>query len=478
MKLFNNFLEEEKQEEPVKIEDLHIVILGKGDQEGTFANLIQDATKKIGMKSTMVEVDEAFISSKDIEIGEVIIRNIDGEDKDITLNIENTIIFVRAGALHSLTAQALVSSLQTVGFFLINDLESMLLCDNKMSNAITMERGNVNIPKTSIVNNVKSIEEAHKNIGGKFPVIIKTLTGTQGVGVSKVNDMSSLVSVCQSLWKFNADVLLQEYLELKSDVRTLLVNGKVIGSAERVKQDSDEFRNNVHLGAKTIPYKLSPEEKQLVISAARATRCSYCGVDHAKVGDQLYVLEVNGSPGIRSHFMGYDLETGESTRKISDIEVLTDVLLFFTEEKRRRPLMRQEVGYIESIVLDGMEENPIRAKFDTGNSASATMLHVDNMEIKGDTVIWQKNGNKFRSKILYISEPKRGLKDFDRRPVIEHGITFNNRKYTVELGLSEKDTASEMLVNRKLMTKFNISVHPNKLFVVSDVALKNDDSDH
>jgi len=290
--------------------------------------------------------------------------------------------------------------------------------------------------------------------------------------------MSSLVSVCQSLWKFNADVLLQEYLELKSDVRTLLVNGKVIGSAERVKQDSDEFRNNVHLGAKTIPYKLSPEEKQLVISAARATRCSYCGVDHAKVGDQLYVLEVNGSPGIRSHFMGYDLETGESTRKISDIEVLTDVLLFFTEEKRRRPLMRQEVGYIESIVLDGMEENPIRAKFDTGNSASATMLHVDNMEIKGDTVIWQKNGNKFRSKILYISEPKRGLKDFDRRPVIEHGITFNNRKYTVELGLSEKDTASEMLVNRKLMTKFNISVHPNKLFVVSDVALKNDDSDH
>jgi hypothetical protein len=95
--------------------------------------------------------------------------------------------------------------------------------------------------------------------------------------------------------------------------------------------------------------------------------------------------------------MGYDLETGESTRKISDIEVLTDVLLFFTEEKRRRPLMRQEVGYIESIILDGMEENPIRAKFDTGNSASATMLHVDNMEIKGDTVIWQKNGNRGQS---------------------------------------------------------------------------------
>ena len=47
-----------------------------------------------------------------------------------------------------------------------------------------------------MISNVKSIETAHKKIGGKFPVIIKTLTGTQGVGVSKVNDMASLVSVC------------------------------------------------------------------------------------------------------------------------------------------------------------------------------------------------------------------------------------------------------------------------------------------
>src|SRR5210317_313725 len=477
MKLFNNFLEEEKQEEPVKIEDLHIVILGKGDQEGTFADLIQDSTKKIGMKSTMVEVDEAFISSKDIEIGEVTIRNIDGEDEDITLNIENTIIFVRAGALHSLTAQALVSSLQTVGFFLINDLESMLLCDNKMSNAITMERGNVNIPKTSIVNNVKSIEEAHKNIGGKFPVIIKTLTGTQGVGVSKVNDMASLVSVCQSLWKFNADLLIQEYFELKSDIRTLVVNNRIIGSAERIKVNDKEFRNNVHLGADTRPYQLSNIEKELVINASRSVGASYCGVDHCKVGKDFYVLEVNGSPGIRSHFMGYDKDNNPS-QKLTDQQTLEEIIKVYSHERQRRPMMRQEVGYIESIVFDGMEKNPVRAKFDTGNSAFASMLHVDSMKIKGDKVTWKKNGYTFESDIIDISEPRRGLEPFDKRPVIEHGITFNNKKYTIEVGLTEKDTASEMLVNRKLMTQLRVSVHPNQLLLVSNVAIRNDDNDH
>jgi hypothetical protein len=347
-----------------------------------------------------------------------------------------------------------------------------------LSNIIALERNNIPVPRTSIINNVKSIEQAHQNIGGKFPVIIKTLKGTQGVGVSKVNDMSSLISVAQSLWKFNADLLIQEYFDLKSDIRTLLVDGKIVGSAERVKVSKNEFRNNVHLGAKTLPYILSEKEKQLVINAARATGAAYCGVDHCKVGKDFYILEVNGSPGIRSHFMGYNMEDGTHTKKITDKQILDIILNWFSQERRRRPFMRYEVGYIESIILDGMEENPVRAKFDTGNSASATMLHVDNMNIDGDIVTWKKNGHTFKSEIIDISMPKRGLKDFDKRPVIEHGVTFNNRKYTIELGLTEKDTASEMLVNRKTMAQFRVSVHPDRLFIASDVAMRNDNSDH
>ena len=195
MEKFTEFLKEAPQEEPIQMQDLHVIILGLGDEEGTFADLIQKVTKKYNMKTTMVDVSEAYIASKDVEIGEVKIRNINGKDLDIVVKVENSLVFVRAGAIKTLTSQALVSSLQTLGFFLVNDLESMLVCDNKMSNIIALERNNISVPRTSIVNNVKSIEQAHDNIGGKFPVIIKTLKGTQGVGVSKVNDMASLVSV-------------------------------------------------------------------------------------------------------------------------------------------------------------------------------------------------------------------------------------------------------------------------------------------
>lgn len=471
MERFTEFLIEKDEEE---IKDLHIVIIGLGDEEGTFADLMQKVASKKKLKSSLVLVDEAYIGSEDIEKGSITIHNYDGKDNKLEIFSNNSIVFVRAGAISTLTSQALVSSLQSIGFFLVNDLQSMTLCDNKMAAAIQLTRNNIPVPRTAVINNVKSIEDAHKRIGGKFPVIIKTLRGTQGVGVSKVNDMASLVSVCQSLWKFDADILIQEFFKLSSDIRTLLINGKIIASAERIKQDADEFRNNVHLGADTKPYKLSEEEQTLVVNAARAAGAIYCGVDHCKVNDKYYILEINGSPGIRSHFMGY--EDNKPTGKITDIEVLTNIIETLQKEEERRPLFRNEVGVIESVLLDGFDNNLIRAKFDTGNSAKATMLHVDKLEIDGDIAKWKKNGISFESDIIDISSARRGNEPFDKRPVIEHGITFNNKHYIIEIGLTEKDTASEMLINRKAMTMFRVAVNPNRKFVVSDYAPADDNT--
>ena len=477
MQNFNEYFTE-KFEEPIEQQDLHVVVLGKGGEEGTFADLAEKVSKKKNIKFNIVHVDEAWISQKDVEIGKVTIQNADGEDTPVEIEIYNSIVFVRAGAIQTLAAQAIVSSLQVIGFFLVNDLEAMLACDNKMSNVIMLERNNIPSPKSSILSNKKSIEDAHERIGGKFPVVIKTLTGTQGVGVSIVNDMASLVSVADSLWKFDAQILIQEYFNIESDIRTLVLGGKIIGSAERIRKNPNDFRNNVHLGADTKPYKLSQEEMDVIISSARSSGALYCGVDHCMYKGKPYILEVNGSPGIRSHFYGYDLQTQKGIGNQSAEQMISSIIDFFSSDLNRRQLMRSEAGYIETIILKGLEDDPIRAKFDTGNSAIATMLHVDTLEADGDFVKWTKNGKSFRSEVIDISEPSRGLVDFDKRPIVEHEIRFNNKTYTAELGLTTKDTASEMLVNRKLMTQFKVAINPNRRFILSEVTEKNDDNDH
>ncbi len=462
-----------------KEEKLHIVVIGKDNGENTFAGIIGDLCKKKKIDFNFIDVTEAWISNRDVEIGTVEIQNIDGKDTSVVLERATTIIFPRAGAVETLTSQSMLLLLQDAGFFVVNDLQSMLLCDNKMSNALMLERNNVPIPRTSILSNANSIEHAFESIGGKFPVIIKTLIGAQGVGVSKVNDMASLTSVAQSLWKFDASLLLQEFLEIESDIRSLVVGGKLLGAAERIRgeNDSKEFRNNTHLGADTEPYKMSEEEIKIVESAARASGSLYCGVDHAIYKGKPYVLEVNGSPGIKSSYMLYDHITSKQKGKTTAEEILTEVINYFQLETHRRPIMRQEAGYIETIILEGMESQPIRAKLDTGNGAKASMLHVNKLEVKGKKVFWEKNGKKFESDVIGTSRAHRGGKLFEERPIIQETAVFNNKKYPALIGLSVKDTASEMLVNRELLTMFKVSVNPNRKFILSDWTSRNDKTD-
>ena len=69
-----------------------------------------------------------------------------------------------------------------------------------------------------------------KKIGGQFPVVVKTITGSEGIGVPMVDSEQSLKSVLQSLWKYDAEVILQEFMKIKYDVRTIVVDGKIVSS--------------------------------------------------------------------------------------------------------------------------------------------------------------------------------------------------------------------------------------------------------
>ena len=138
----------EEESSVLPYEELHCVVLGTGEGEKTFAGLMEEICTKRNIKYDFVDVKKAWIAGSDIEIGSVKIRNIDGKDTDAEIETHNSIIFVRAGAIETLASQSMVSSLQDIGFLVVNDLDSMLVCDNKMSNALMMERNNIPIPRT------------------------------------------------------------------------------------------------------------------------------------------------------------------------------------------------------------------------------------------------------------------------------------------------------------------------------------------
>ena len=469
MEKFKSFITEETRDK------ITILILTNSvsKKPEVVTGMILKACADLGLACHTVVTTEAWISDNDIEKGTVAIKNDDGQEKDIEVETASTVVFVRAGVLQDEIGLALLGTLQNAGCMMINDRDGMATCDNKMSAYTAFERNNIQTPRTSLVNNEKSIIDAHGRIGGKFPVIIKTLTGTQGIGVSKVDSMESLMSVIQSLWKFNAPLIIQEFLEIKFDVRTIILNGRIVASTKRIKPEKD-FRSNRHMGAKTEPYILSKEEKSEVLAAARATGAYMVGVDHALVNGEIYVLECNGSPGMGSKFQNYDMTTvpQEPTKEKDIVKLMVEYL---QNPVHRRFAFNQESGYHETVEV--VDYGLVRAKFDTGNGTNASMFVVDKVKVDGKKVRWEKNGKKFAHKLHGISKPHHVI-EIDQRPIISVSMVFNNMVYdNVLLGLTEKDAGSTLLVNRETLSRFKVSVNPHRKFVLSNWKEREDNTD-
>ena len=469
MEKFKSFITEETRDK------ITILILTNSvsKKPEVVTGMILKACADLGLACHTVVTTEAWISDNDIEKGTIAIKNHDGQEKSIEVETASTVVFVRAGVLQDEIGLALLGTLQNAGCMMINDRDGMATCDNKMSAYTAFERNNIQTPRTSLVNNEKSIIDAHGRIGGKFPVIIKTLTGTQGIGVSKVDSMESMMSVIQSLWKFNAPLIIQEFLEIKFDFRTINLNGRIVASTKRIKPEKD-FRSNRHMGAKTEPYILSKEEKSEVLAAARATGAYMVGVDHALVNGEIYVLECNGSPGMGSKFQNYDMTTvpQEPTKEKDIVKLMVEYL---QNPVHRRFAFNQESGYHETVEV--VDYGLVRAKFDTGNGTNASMFVVDKVKVDGKKVRWEKNGKKFVHKLHGISIPHH-IVELDRRPIISVSMVFNNMVYdNVLLGLTDKDAKSTLLVNRETLARFKVSVNPHRKFVLSNWKEREDYTD-
>ena len=470
---FRDFISEEVQRS-----DIQVVVLTKvnADSKAVVSNLISEECEKRKIPCHIVDTREAWVSKNDLEKGTLLVSNIDGKDTEVEFELANTICFVRAGVLEDETGLALLSTFENAGAFMINTRDGMLTCDNKMSAYISFERDNIPTPRTALISNEKGLLHAHERLGGKYPVIMKTLTGTQGIGVSIVESEKSMVSVAQSLWKFGAALLLQEYLKFDFDIRTIVVNGKILASTKRTSAKKD-FRSNRHREATTQPYKLSNDERKLVLDAARSVGAYMVGVDHAIVNGEHFILECNGSAGLGSEFGLYNTfrddesYVGEAKPK----KIMKELFDYITQDVHRKHSFNKESGFHERVVIDGY--GPIRAKFDTGNGTHASMFVVDKIDVSGKTVKWEKDGKKFTSKLQGESHPTHNTK-IDERPIVFVNVTFNNKFYVdVPVGLTTKDSKSTFLVNRDLITRFKVNVNPNRKFVLSKWIERSDGND-
>lgn len=196
---------------------------------------------------------------------------------------------------------------------------------DKLRSYQILARQDVNIPKTVFARETANLDEVVELAGGA-PVIIKVARGTHGNGVVLAETRKAAKAVMQAFYVEGVNFIVQEFVaeSAGTDIRALVVGGRVVASIERQSLD-DDFRANTHQGGTGKAVKLTEEEEKTAIKAAKAMGLPVCGVDMMRSADGPKVLEVNSSASIMT------------PEKVTGRDVATKIIEYVERNAKSRP---------------------------------------------------------------------------------------------------------------------------------------------
>ena len=423
----------------------------KLDPAGTSSKLVSKADK-LGITTYNCRINGAYLI-RDEDTGVVTIHN-EGDEKGFELDAD-TIVFIRGDVTKKDSYMDLISQIERYGIPCNNTRECIEVCCDKFRTYLRLQEIGMNQPKTVLIPNdtPEAVDAAHEALDNKFPMVLKTLSGSKGVGVLLIETERSLQSQVSLIYKIDpyTDILLQEYIESDYDVRCVIVNKEIVGAMKRNKI-TDDFRSNASQGATVELITLTELEKQECLKAAKGVNGQWVGVDFIpaenRKTDVPYILEVNHSAGSKA--ISEALE--------EDITKMVLKLYFDRDIWRKEP---KQCGVLETFEVDGAV---LTGKLDTGNSTSVCSLHADDVEVKGKKVTWTMNGDK-HSKPLHRTIEL--IKPAESRPVVLMDVEFLNTTYEVEVSLDKRNQIP-FLVNRDFMQRANLMINPARKFMLTN----------
>ncbi len=216
-------------------------------------------------------------------------------------------VIPRIGASVTYYGTAIVRQFEMMNIYSVNESVAITRSRDKLRSLQILSRKRLGMPTTAFAHSVKDVEAVIAEVGGA-PLVIKLLEGTQGKGVVLAETHKAAESVIQAFMGLKANILVQEFIKEArgSDIRCLVVDGKVIAAMERTAPPG-EFRSNLHRGGTAQLVKLTPKERGTAVKAAKAMGLNVCGVDLLRSARGPLVMEVNSSPGLQ----GIETATGK-----------------------------------------------------------------------------------------------------------------------------------------------------------------------
>ena len=170
----------------------------------------------------------------------------------------------------------------------------------------------------------ENVSAAVEKLGG-FPLIVKAIGGSLGVGVIKVDSLESLNSLLDYFRNRDIRVYLRAFIEHEYYIRAVVLGGDVIAS-HTTYPVVGEFRTNVEgLGEqRREATHLPPEISRIAALAAKAIRIDFAGVD--------ILIDKEGAPYIAEVNAPFDFVC---TQKITGVDIAGKFVDYLVEKSQQ-----------------------------------------------------------------------------------------------------------------------------------------------
>ena len=451
---FKNYLEEATGDK--KFLRL-LIITDEPDNAKEFhtADRLQEECKKLNYPFYLFKLTGGYTTNEDG------VRRFHNKDDKKGFEVgAMTVAIVRGSITRKDSWLDLVSILERANSTLVNPRTTINICADKYRTALRLADYGLTQPMTKLISDPEKSNEQVEESGIKFPLIMKTLRGSKGVGVLFVDSPKGLDSIVQLIHKQDedADLLIQEYIKTEYDVRVHILGGKFLAAMKRPVIEGD-FRSNVSQGSKPEKIKLTELEIEECLKASKAVGGYWTAVDFipSKNRDKQppFMLEVNSSPGTE----GIEDATGMNIAK--------EVIEHFAK-KENRFTVPTECGYKEILTIKPFGE--IVSKFDTGNSGMP-VIHADKIRpMSNKKIEWTLLGKTITSEIVRMEEISvGGLRDYEEdRYVVKLDVEFAGGFYKdVEFTIDDREDRSPILLDRAFMNRLNVMVNPQRKYVIT-----------
>lgn len=239
-------------------------------------------------------------------------------DRSILLNGERVelpdFVMPRMGAGTTYFALAIIRHLERLGVYCVNSSLSIETVKDKLWAQQIMAQKNLPTPKTMLVKFPVNLDLVEKNLG--FPVVVKTISGSQGSGVFLSRSRTEFIDLMQLIecTAKHANIILQEFIQASHgrDLRVFTVGGRAIACFER-RAAADNFKANYSAGGSLHEAKMTPEVEWLATQCSKEMGLDVAGIDLLYDHDHFKICEANSSPGF------------EGLEKVVDINIPREI---------------------------------------------------------------------------------------------------------------------------------------------------------